>query len=128
MEPSRLILGDNLALLRRLGTGAIDLIYVDPPYASGHRYDGAYDDAWPALDDYLGFLRPRLVEMHLVLRASGSLFVHLDHNALHYVKVELDRLFGRKNFRGEIVWLKIRVKKAQASVFPRVHDTILWYS
>ena len=118
--------GDNLALLRRLAADSIDLCYIDPPYASGNTW-GEFDDDWE-LDEYLDFLRPRLVGIHRVLAASGSLFVHLDHNAAHYAKVELDRVFGRPNFRGEIVWLKIRVKKAQAAGFPRVHDTILWYS
>src|SRR5215471_6676386 len=123
-----LVCGDNLPVLRGLAAGAVDLIYIDPPYASGNRYQGAYDDDWTDLETYLAFLRPRLHEMRRVLAAAGSLFVHLDHNAAHYVKIELDRLFGRDQFRGEIVWRKIRVKKAQASSFPRVHDTILWYS
>jgi DNA modification methylase len=118
--------GDNLALLRRVARGSIDLIYIDPPYASGNTFC-EFDDDWE-LEEYLDFLRPRLCAMHAALAPTGSLFVHLDHNAAHYVKVELDRLFGRANFRGEIVWLKIRVKKAQANAFPRVHDTILWYS
>jgi DNA modification methylase len=120
--------GDNLELLKRLPAEAIDLTYIDPPYASGNCYAGAYDDDWPDLDAYLNYLRPRLAEMRRTLAAHGSLFVHLDQNAAHYVKVELDGLFGREQFRGEIVWLKVRVKKAQASGFPRVHDTILWYS
>jgi len=118
--------GDNLALLRRVAKSSIDLIYIDPPYASGNTW-GEFDDDWE-LEEYLDFLRPRLCAMHGALAPTGSMFVHLDHNAAHYVKVELDRLFGRAQFRGEIVWLKIRVKKAQASAFPRVHDTILWYS
>ena len=122
-----LICGDNLEVLRGVADGTIDLIYIDPPYASGNRYAGAYDD-WSDLDAYLAFLCPRLSEMRRTLAPHGSLFVHLDHNAAHYVKVELDRMFGRDQFRGEIVWQKIRVKKAQASGFPRVHDTILWYS
>jgi DNA modification methylase len=124
----RIHAGDNLALLGTLADGAVDLIYVDPPYASGHRYAGAYDDQWQDLDEYLAFLRPRLQEMRRVLASHGSLFVHLDHNAAHYVKIELDRLFGRERFCGEIVWLKIRIKKAQAAGFPRVHDSILWYA
>ncbi|HJZ84541.1 MAG TPA: site-specific DNA-methyltransferase [Polyangia bacterium] len=123
-----LVCADNLALLPTLAAGSLDLIYIDPPYASGNCYPGAYDDAWTDLEAYLDFLRPRLVELRRTLAAHGSLFVHLDQNAAHYVKIELDRIFGRDHFRGEIVWLKIRVKKAQAAGFPRVHDTILWYS
>jgi DNA modification methylase len=120
--------GDNLPLLRSLADGEVDLIYIDPPYASGNRYADAYDDAWPDRAAYLAFLRPRLAEMRRVLAPRGSLVVHLDHNAAHYVKVALDEIFGDTAFRGEIVWLKVRIKKAQAAGFPRVHDTLLWYS
>src|SRR5437899_480743 len=124
----RLVCGDNLPLLRSLPEASIDLVYVDPPYGSGNRYRNAYDDTWRDRPAHLEFLRPRLGEMRRTLAPHGSLFVHLDQTAAHYVKVLLDEVFGADQFRGEIVWLKIRVKKSQTIGFPRVHDTLLWYS
>jgi DNA modification methylase len=128
MRGGRLVCGDNLVLLRGLPEASLDLIYIDPPYASGNRYPGAYDDDWPTLEAYLAFLRPRLVEMRRTLADTGSLFVHLDQNASHYAKVELDAIFGREQYRGEIIWQKIRVKKSQSIGFPRIHDSLLWYA
>src|SRR5262245_18590471 len=125
---SRLYCGDNLSLLPTLPEGCMQLIYIDPPYGSGNQYAGYYDDRWFHRRAYLEFLRPRLAHMHRIVSPNGSSFVHLDQRASHYVKVELYELFGEAQFRGEIVWLKVRVKKAQAAGFPRVHDTLLWYS
>jgi DNA modification methylase len=120
--------GDNLELLRGLPQGQFHLVYIDPPYASGNSYPGAFADAWPSLEAYLDFLVPRLGAIHRVLHPRGSLLVQLDQAAAHYVKVELDRIFGRERFRGQIIWQKVRVKKAQSAGFPRLHDILLWYS
>lgn len=55
-------------------------------------------------DDFLAFLAPRLEQAHRLLTSSGSLFVHLDYREVHYVKVLLDQIFGRKSFINEIIW------------------------
>lgn len=119
-----MILADNLALLGTLPDDSIDLIYVDPPFNTGKRrilqrlkttrevdgdrvgYGGeryrtlrlgtrSYLDVF---EDYLDYLEPRLCEMRRVLKASGSLYVHLDAREVHYVKVLLDGIFGRACF------------------------------
>ncbi len=121
--------GDNLAVLASLADGAVDLIYVDPPFATGAARRGAagsYDDAGD-VDAYLAWLRPRLVAMHRVLAAHGSLFVHLDWRVSHHVRVELDRLFGARRFVNEIAWC-YSVGGKSPRTFGRKHDTILWYA
>ncbi|HET6613047.1 MAG TPA: site-specific DNA-methyltransferase [Kofleriaceae bacterium] len=127
--PDRLIAQDSLSTLAATATGSIDLIYVDPPFATGrmrqgrgHRYADAPDDP----EAYTAWLVPYLAEMRRVLAAHGSAFIHLDYRAAHYVKVALDRVFGRARFINEIVWCYSVGGKSQRS-FAKKHDTILWY-
>ena len=127
-----LICSDNLPLMRSLPDGACDLIYLDPPFKTQRvraaRDGPRYDDHWQGgLRPYLDFLRPRLAEAHRLLPEKGSLYVHLDWRAVHYVKVELDRIFGADNFLNEIIW-SYRTGGLSARWFARKHDTILLYA
>ena len=129
--PSRLVCADNLAVLAATPAGSIDLIYVDPPFATGRaqRKRGlGYDDKTPGgVGAFVDWLGPRLAGMRRALAARGSLFVHLDWRACHYVKVELDRIFGAARLVNEIIWgYSVGGKSARA--FGRKHDTILWYA
>jgi site-specific DNA-methyltransferase (adenine-specific)/adenine-specific DNA-methyltransferase len=88
----------------------------------------AFADRWPGgLADYLGWLTPRLREMHRLLGPTGSLFVHLDWHAVHYVKCALDEIFGYERFRNQIVWHYGSGGRPR-TFFPRKHDLILWYT
>jgi site-specific DNA-methyltransferase (adenine-specific) len=78
-------------------------------------------------DDFLGFLRPRLVEAHRVLAATGSLFFHIDPREVHYCKVMLDEIFGRECFQNEIIWAYDYGARATKR-WPAKHDNILWYT
>jgi len=122
---------DNLTILAQLPHACIDLICVDPPFCTQTqrtRTDRhSYDDAWPSLDDYLAFLQPRLEQMRRVLTDTGSLCVHLDYRAVHYVKGALDRLFGCDNFLNEIIWT-YRTGGTSKRWFNRKHQTILVYA
>jgi len=126
---NRLVLGDNLPFLHSLPDGSVDLIYADPPFATGKR-QGQGPVSFPDPRDlprYLEWLTARLAEMRRALTDTGTLYVHVDWHASHYVKVELDGLFGRENLRNEIVWhynSGARKKKD----FGRRHDVILRYS
>jgi site-specific DNA-methyltransferase (adenine-specific)/adenine-specific DNA-methyltransferase len=122
--------------MRRLPAESIDLIYIDPPFFSGRDHNGrsrdgearSYSDVWHGgMRGYLDWFGERLAEMRRLLARRGSLFVHLDWHASHYVKCELDRLFGYANFRNEIVWHYGSGGRA-ATAFPRKHDLILWYT
>lgn len=119
--------------------GPFDLIYVDPPYnaggtrgarqGTGTRSAGiaAYKDAWGGLDRFLEMFRPRLQKMRNALSDCGSLWIHLDHRAVHDVKVEADRTFGRSNFQGEIIWVPGNGGRKRTSLSV-THQTILVYS
>ncbi len=128
-----LAFADNDAYMRTLPDGVCDLIYVDPPFntdttrateAGVHRFR----DRWPdGLEGYLSFLRPRLVEMHRLLSSRGSLYVHVDFRTVHYVKIELDRIFGVGGFLNEIIW-SYRTGGRSTRWFARKHDTLLLYA
>jgi site-specific DNA-methyltransferase (adenine-specific) len=78
-------------------------------------------------DDFLGFLRPRLLEAHRVLTPAGSLFFHIDYREVHYCKIMLDEIFGRDCFQNEIVWAYDYGARSTKR-WPAKHDNILWYS
>jgi len=92
---------------------------------------GGYGDRF---EDFLGFLRPRLVEAHRVLAETGSLFFHVDYREVHYCKVMLDEIFdfkgkgsGRECFQNEIIWAYDYGARATKR-WPAKHDNILWYT
>ncbi len=145
--------GDNLDVLSGLSPASFDLIYIDPPFNTGksqarttlateHAADGervgfggrryrtkvlgksSYADSY---DDYMAFLVPRLEAAHRLLSPSGSFFLHLDYREVHYAKVELDRIFGRKSFINEIVWAYDYGARATNRWSPK-HDNILFYA
>lgn len=77
---------------------------------------------------FLCFLGVRAIEMHRILKQSGSLYLHIDHTAHAWTKVLLDAIFGRANFRNEIVWCYPPTGKPPKNGYPRKHDTLLFYS
>jgi adenine-specific DNA-methyltransferase len=135
---------DNLACIRYLLKNGfenkIDLVYIDPPFFSGERYfrrvdnnsSLAFEDLLPQ-GKYLEMMHERLAGIRKLLSPSGSIFVHLDWHAVHYIKVIMDNVFGPENFRNEIIVKRGRRKNLQyqfASI-DRMHtacDSILWYS
>ncbi len=132
--PDRLCLADNLEVMAASPDGTQDLIYIDPPFGTGTRRRGgersktsSYMDVPGDPDRYIAWLRPRLEQCRRLLSAHGSLFVHLDYRTVHYIKVELDRIFGRKHFVNEIIWCYSIGGKSRRR-FGRKHDTILWYA
>lgn len=145
---NRLIHGDNLqimnALLQQGYADRFDLIYIDPPYFSESQYLSSVevgsgekkitikrsvfsDSHNQTLDDYLSQVYPRLKMIKSLLSHQGSLFVHLDWHASHYVKVLLDEIFTPQRFVNEIIWC-YGGGSGSKSHFHRKHDTILWYS
>ncbi len=141
LEPNRLFWGDNLHVMRMLPSNSIDLIYIDPPFFSGRNYNvifgdqnevRSFTDIWEGgMASYLIWLNARLLEMKRLLKPTGSFFIHLDWHAVHYVKVELDKIYGYDNFRNEIIWKRTTAHgdtKQGSKKFSQVHDTILWYS
>lgn len=134
---------ENLALLRHMTSqwaGKFQLIYLDPPFGSGKVYAArvngdvnrpaqavaAYRDDQD-FDTYLSWLNERLALCRDLLSLTGTLYVHMDWHAVHYVKVFLDRLFGRERFLNEIIWCYHGPSPIR-SAFKRKHDTILVYT
>lgn len=148
------MLGRALDVLRSLPSGCADLIYVDPPFGTGqvrrltsirtgrgartrrgfggrtYRYEitsvRAYRDDMP-FDRYLAWLEEHLREARRVLRARGSLYVHLDFRAASHARLMLDEVFGPERFLNEIVWAYDYGGRAKDR-WPRKHDTLLWYA
>jgi DNA modification methylase len=77
---------------------------------------------------YLAMMAPRLVELRRVLKETGSLYLHCDPTASHYLKILLDGIFRSENFRNEIIWQRTRVAKRQSNYFGKTHDVILLYT
>ena len=160
---NQILQAENLTALRTLPSGSIPLIYIDPPFNTGttqqrprlktvrddagdrtgfggKRYRTIkLDEASPThsytdtFDDYLGFLRPRLLEAHRVLSPTGSFFFHVDPREVHYCKVLLDEIFagdggaGRACFQNEIIWAYDYGARSTKR-WPAKHDNILWYT
>ena len=160
--------GDNLAVMRGMNSGCVDLIYLDPPFNSNRHYEApigskaagaAFKDAW-TLDDvdvcehgeladrnpaaysvieaarqahgkgmqsYLIMMAVRLLEMRRILKPTGSIYLHCDPTASHYLKLLMDGIFGRANFQNEIVWC-YRKWTRRATRFSAAHDIMLLYS
>ncbi len=149
---NEIILGENLEVLPRFADGAFQLIYIDPPFNTGHaqrrrtiqtvpddqgdrtgfggrRYrtrllaESSYRDDF---EEYLLFLEPRLREAHRLLSVSGTLYFHIDYREAHYCKLLLDEIFGRECFLNEIVWAYDYGARSKRR-WPTKHDTILVY-
>lgn len=137
LQPHQLYLGDNLYVLRGLPSESIDLIYIDPPFFSNRTYTQIWGDDnevrsfgdifQDGMFSYLAWLNARLWEMKRTLKSTGSIYVHCDWHASHYIKCEMDKIFGYSNFRNEITW-NYRKFGRSGSYFPRSHDVILFYA
>lgn len=127
---------DNLAALIELPSDSVDLVYLDPPFFSNRRYEviwgdeaevRSFEDRWEGgINHYIGWMRERVRQLHRVLRPSGSLYLHCDPNASHYLKVMLDEVFGIERFRGEVTWLRTTTHNDAKRWSPNA-DTILYY-
>jgi len=151
--PNQIYFSDNLTYLKKFPSESIDLIYIDPPFNTGHVQSrrsmktvadengdriGFQGRAYKTIhlgektykdqfDDFLGFLEPRLMEARRILKPNGSIYFHIDYREVHYCKILLDQIFGRDSFLNEIIWAYdygARTKKK----WPTKHDNILWYA
>jgi len=149
---NQIFFGDNLNILKNLPSASVDLIYIDPPFNTGKsqkrtqikttksirgdrigfkgtKYETLklgtkeYEDIF---DDYIEFLVPRLEESKRILKPTGSFYFHIDYREVHYCKVVLDQIFGRKSFLNEVIWAYDYGGKAK-NKWPPKHDNILVY-
>lgn len=143
-----LIKGDNLEGLHYLLydeklKGKIDLVYIDPPFATNGRFtitdgrattisnsrdgDVAYSDKLTG-KDFIEFLRERLVLIKELLSGKGSIYLHIDYKIGHYVKVMMDEIFGIENFKNDITRIKCNPKNFKRIGYGNIKDLILFYS
>ncbi len=148
MQTSLLIQGDNIEGLNYLLTdkklkGKVDLVYIDPPFATGGNFtitdgrattisnsksgDIAYSDTLKG-KDFIEFLRNRLVLLKELLSEQGSIYLHIDYKIGHYVKVMMDEVFGIENFRNDITRVKCNPKNFDRIGYGNMKDLILFYS
>ena len=162
--------GDNLAFLRGMNSGAVQLIATDPPFNKNRDFHATPDslaagagfqdrwrwddvihpewldqikDDWPDIQltveaakvsygpdmaAFLVFMAVRLAEMRRILTDDGSIYLHCDSTAGHYLKALMDAIFGSDNFRSEIVWRRTNAKGLAFKSYPHNHDVILFYS
>ena len=153
---NKLIWGDNLLVMGSLlekFAGKVDLIYIDPPFAtgmdfsftaeigeSGHQVpkeqsvleEKAYNDTWGrGLQSYLQMLRPRLMLCRDLLTNRGSIYVHVGWQVSFHVKCLLDEIFGDASFQNEVIWKRQTAKGGafgKLSQYGRIHESILYYT
>ena len=149
---NKLIWGDNFLVMSSLldkFAGKIDLIYIDPPFATGADFsitteigekgleiskeqslieEKAYRDTWGrGIDSYVSMIYERLCLMHDLLAPSGLIYVHCDYRVNYLIRSMLDEIFGNENLRNEIVWC-YRGGGTPQNDFAEKHDVILRYS
>ena len=158
---------DNLVILREIDSNSVDLIYLDPPFNTGKKWDSPIgsntggasfkdiwgkddvDDSWdktyrqeyPELysflkgmvfyanesdRSYLSYMAIRLVEMHRILKPTGSLYYHIDGVMAHYIKIVLDIIFGRDNYKNDVAWKRTSAHN-DANQYGRNKDNLLFY-
>jgi DNA methylase len=137
LETGVLYCEDNLLQLTQFPDECIDLIYLDPPFFSNRHYEviwgdeaevRSFEDRWEGgIQVYINWMRNRVIQMRRVLKSTGSLYLHCDPHASHYLKVMLDGVFGSGNFQNEIVWKRTSAHNSAKRYGP-VHDTILYYT
>ena len=126
---NRLIFGDNLLALKALEqefTGKVKCIFIDPPYNTGsaftHYDDGVEHSIW------LSLMRDRLELLHKLLSATGTIWIAIDDNEVHYLKVLCDEIFGRQQFKANIVWQSKDTPGNNSGGFAQTHNHILLYA
>ena len=151
---NQLIQGDCLSACAHMRRNNIvaDLVYIDPPFASGANYaknillrrtdneksalqndhaslgeEVLYNDIWQK-EDYLNWIYERLLAIREIMSENASIYVHLDWHIGHYVKILMDEVFGEENFRNEIVWFYHDSPGRAKDCFPRKHDTLFYYA
>ncbi|HEY3819719.1 MAG TPA: site-specific DNA-methyltransferase [Polyangiaceae bacterium] len=136
-----LVHGDAVGLGSHVPAGSAQLAYLDPPFNVGASFGArpreggwrahgpvAYDDRWPSMDAYLGWLEPRLAVVRELLAADGTMWLHLDHRAVHAAKLACDRVFGEAAFLGEIIWVPGNGTRGTRRGPGVTHQTLLVYA
>lgn len=138
IETGVLYRDDNLARLASLPSDSVDLVYLDPPFFSNRFYEvvwgdeaevRSFEDRWEGgIQHYVEWMRLRIEQLRRVMKPTGSLYLHCDPHASHYLKIMLDDVFGTSSFRNELVWKRSRAKGDAFRKYGANHDLIFFYT
>ena len=125
----KIIYGDALNSLKNLPDLSYDFVFIDPPFNTNKKQKIvstglSYIDK---TDNYKDFIYPVLQELHRIISDCGSIFILADYREIHYIKVWMDEIFGRNNFRNELIW-HFELGGISKKQWTNKHNTILWYS
>jgi len=132
----QLMLGDCLYKLVEIADGSVDLVYLDPPFFSqrkqklktrDNKTEYSFEDQWSDIHIYIKYIQARLFECRRVLKRTGSIFLHCDRSASHYLRIALDDVFGFNNFQSEVVWSYKRWSNSKNGLL-NCHQIIYFYS
>lgn len=128
--------GDNLNVMKIIPDESVDLVYIDPPFFTNKDHEiileendevRSFNDKWAGgIQEYIGWMRPRIIEIKRILKKTGTFYLHCDYHSNAYLRVMLDQIFGEDNFRNEIIWAYAGGGIPKKD-FPRKHDTIFRY-
>ena len=128
LEENLIIKGDSrkiLDILKNKYSKKVKCIYIDPPYNTGEKYNHYLDDK--NHEEWLKDISSILKQLKVFLTEEGSIWISIDDNELHYLKIEADKIFNRKNFINTIVW-QHRTTRENRNVFSNNHEYILVYA
>ena len=133
---NEIIHDDCLNYMKTIKDNSIDLIYLEPPFFAQRTQKGIlrseeriveFQDSWKDIDEYIDYIKVRLIEMKRILKDTGSIFLHCDKTASHYLRVLLDNVFGMNNFQSEIIWSYKRWSNSKKGLL-NSHQNIYFYS
>lgn len=117
---------DNIIVLKEIPSESIDLVYIDPPFYSKMKWND-FNDCWDSISEYIEYIKLRIIEIHRILKKTGSLYVHCDDHACHYLKIMTDEIFGYSNFVNTITWKRARPQPRKEG-YSNTSDFILFYA
>ena len=123
----KLILRDNLEVLKELPDNSVDLIFCDILYNTGETFDD-YEDKLGNAVEAMEWYEPRLKEMWRVIKDTGAVYLHCNYRLIHYLRVELDKVFGIDSFRNEIIWNQGSWKNISERKLASAHESMLFYA
>ncbi|WP_097005304.1 DNA-methyltransferase [Lacrimispora amygdalina] len=124
---NQLFLRDNLELLKNLPDNSVDLIFCDILYNTGKTFDD-YEDKLGNAIEAMEWYEPRLREMWRVIKDTGAVYLHCNYRLIHYLRVELDKVFGFDSFRNEIIWNQGSWKNYSYEKLESAHESMLFYA
>jgi site-specific DNA-methyltransferase (adenine-specific) len=136
METNKIYHGSCVEKLKEIEANNVDLIYFDPPFFTQRKHtltnkDNSktyeFDDKYNSIEEYLALIENVLQESKRVLKNTGSVFLHCDKTASHYIRVVMDKVFGRENFQSEIIWSYKRWSNAKKGLL-NAHQVIFFYA